>query len=245
MVRLNEWFGRDDRPRLSLRGSGGSGCPDEAASLDQVPVDGGAFDGGAFDGGALGSARVMASETAAAARPSQSSLLALLAGHVLPESELIILLLKPSPWYIVLSSLRFTAVVAICAMAAVLYDEKVPGHVTTYVNVAVLAVVVRLMWATLQWMGRYYVLTDVRLLSLSGVFRVDVYDCPLRRIARTRVLVTLKDRLFRVGSIEIIPSADELPIGLWQTVARPHWVNDQIQSAISRTRSPMRSFDCP
>jgi hypothetical protein len=46
----------------------------------------------------------------------------------------------------------------------------------------------------------------------------------------------MRERLLRLGSIEIIPSDDQLPIGLWQTVARPLAVNDQIVAAINRAR---------
>ena len=43
----------------------------------------------------------------------------------------------------------------------------------------------------------------------------------------------------RMGSIEIIPLDEAVPIGLWQTVSRPVAVNEQITAAITRAKSGM------
>jgi len=51
---------------------------------------------------------------AAAARPAFATpLAAVLAGHVLHDGEVILLILKPSRWFILLTSLRWAAVIAI------------------------------------------------------------------------------------------------------------------------------------
>jgi hypothetical protein len=94
----------------------------------------------------------------------------------------------------------------------------------------------RLTWSTLQWMGRLYILTDLRILRLAGVFTVDAYECPLRRIARTRIVRTSRERIVGVGSIEIIPQDEERAIDTWQTVARPKEVHETIVAAINRAK---------
>src|SRR5205823_8176791 len=50
---------------------------------------------------------------ATAEAPGLTSLAVLLTRHVLRDGELVILLLKPSLWFILLSSLRFAAIVLI------------------------------------------------------------------------------------------------------------------------------------
>ena len=47
----------------------------------------------------------------ATVQPSATSLAALLSRHVLRDGEIIILLLKPSLWFILLSSMRFAAAI--------------------------------------------------------------------------------------------------------------------------------------
>jgi hypothetical protein len=67
----------------------------------------------------------LASEGAAAAAPPFSpSLATLLATHILRDGELVLLILKPSFWFVLLSSLRFIAIVLILAMAAKVFDAQ-------------------------------------------------------------------------------------------------------------------------
>ena len=58
----------------------------------------------------------------------------------------------------------------------------------------------------------------------------------LRRVAETRMLQSARDRLLRVGSIEITPSDSSMGRASWQTVARPAEVFQVIQAAITRAR---------
>jgi hypothetical protein len=181
--------------------------------------------------------RTCASEGAATPAVSTSTSLAtLLASHILRDGELVLLILKPSIWFILLSSLRFIAAALILLIAARVYDPHLPGPNRSYVEIGTTVIVIRLMWATLQWMGRLYILTDMRILSLSGVFNVEVFDCPLRKVARTRLVRGLQDRVVAVGSVEIIPQDESYPFGLWQTVARPRQVHEQIVATINRAK---------
>jgi len=91
-------------------------------------------------------------------------------------------------------------------------------------------------WATLQWMSRLYILTDLRVLSISGVFNVNIFDCPLRKVARTRLLRSNEERFTGVGSIEIIPQDDSLPFGQWQMISQPAAVHEQMVATINRAK---------
>ncbi|HEX8915324.1 MAG TPA: PH domain-containing protein [Humisphaera sp.] len=168
-------------------------------------------------------------------RPLAPALAALLTGHVLRDGEVILLVLRPSLWYVVLTSLKFAAAMAIVATASKLWlPENAAWY---YVEAAMFLVVGRLMWALLNWVGRLYVLTDQRVLRLSGVFAVEIFDCPLRKVAHTRVTRTVRERVLRLGSIEIFPADDGLAPGVWQTVRRPREVRDAIQAAIRKAKN--------
>src|SRR4051794_18478645 len=145
---------------------------------------------------------------ATAGAPTATSLAVLLTRHILRDGELVILLLKPSVWFIVLSSLRFAAVVLILLFAAIYFDEHVPYNNFVWIEAAIFLISGRLMFAVLQWTARLYVLTELRIIRISGVFNVHVFDCPLRKVARTRLIYSSRERLLRLGSIEIIPSDD-------------------------------------
>lgn len=164
--------------------------------------------------------------------PLPASLTSLLAGHVLRDGEAVILILKPSLWYITLSSLRFGAAVLIALIGIQLW---VP-HPRLYLDAGGFLLLGRLLWSVLTWMARLYVLTDQRILRLSGVFVIEILDCPLRKVARTRVFATFRERLLGLGSIEIIPQDESRRSSAWQTVKRPREVNEQIVAAIRRAR---------
>mgnify|MGYP003894310911 CR=1 FL=1 len=170
--------------------------------------------------------------------PFMSSLAHLLSRHVLRDGELVLLVLKPSRWFILFQTLRFAAIVGIC-LSGLMLTKGIPSGrgLITYIEVAILLITARLMFAALQWVARLYVLTDLRILKLSGVFTPEVFDCPLRKVARTRLVYTFRERLWRLGSIEIIPREESLPFEVWNTVRRPQRVHEQIVAAINRART--------
>jgi len=110
-----------------------------------------------------------------------TSLAALFAGHVLQDGELILLLIKPSLWFVLLSSLKFVAVALILMISAALLDPQLPGRNSVYQEFGLFVIAGRVMWAALQWMGRLYILTDMRIVRLSGVFSVEIFDARCAR----------------------------------------------------------------
>ena len=184
------------------------------------------------------------SESAAVSATTRSSPLAtLLAGHVLRDGETVLLVLKPSLWFIIFQSIIFAgAVVLGLLFARVFADRLLLVHRIVYTEAAVFLVAGRVMYAVLQWMGRLYVLTDQRVIRMAGVFSVDLYDCPLRNIARTELTASIKERACRIGSIEIYPkytdgADDGYCVGSWQTIPRPVDVHEQIVAAIRRAQN--------
>jgi hypothetical protein len=166
----------------------------------------------------------------------RSSLAALLAGHILQDGEVVILILKPSLWFLVLSSLPFAAVASILVLWMLISANPSRAQTAAYIEAAVAVVAGRVMWAILQWMGRFYILTDLRILRLGGVFSIELFDCPLRKIARTRVVASTLERIVRTGSIEVIPQEGSWGLGNWQTIDQPREVHEQIVASINRAK---------
>ncbi|HEY1685647.1 MAG TPA: PH domain-containing protein [Tepidisphaeraceae bacterium] len=162
---------------------------------------------------------------------------AVLSRGMLHDGEIIILALKPSLLFIPFSCLRFCAVVLILMIGSKLWLSHVEYYpFRTLIEIGTLVLLGRLTWATLQWMSKLYVLTDQRILSISGVLAADVFNCHLRKIARTRLVFTLKERLLGIGSIEIIPMDEAVAIHSWQMITHPRSVHQQILSTINRAK---------
>ncbi|HWB52599.1 MAG TPA: PH domain-containing protein [Tepidisphaeraceae bacterium] len=178
-----------------------------------------------------------ASEGAAARPAAMHPMAAMLSQNILRDGEIIILTLKPSLLYIPFSCLKFCAVVLILMIASKLWGGHLGyGQERTLIEIGTLVLLGRLTWSALHWMGRLYILTDQRIVSISGIFSADVFNCLLRKVARVRLVYTVKERLFGLGSIEIIPMDDAVAIHSWQTVSRVRDVHRQIITAMNRAK---------
>ncbi len=170
---------------------------------------------------------------AAPAIPIITSVATLLTGHVLRDGECILLALKPSRWYVVLSSVRFVAVIL---FGLCLLQLNHVARMRYHVDAALFVISCRLMWAMLNWMGRLYVLTDQRILRLGGVFTIEIVDCLLRKTASTALVRSNSDRLFRIGSIEVYPQDETRPCVVWHSIRQPRVVRQRIDAAIRRAK---------
>jgi len=170
-------------------------------------------------------------EGAADAALPATPLAALLASHVLRDGETIILLLKPSLWFIAIGSFPFAAGIILLLMVVRLFH---PLHTFSYYEAGAFLLVGRVVWAVLQWTARLYVLTDLRVLRVSGFFAPDIFDCPLRKVAGVMATGFFKDRLLMFGSVEIQPRDPQMPAGAWQTIRNPNEVSEKILEAIHK-----------
>ena len=168
------------------------------------------------------------------------SLAQLLVGHLIPDGETVLLLVKPSWWTLVYHVFRIAVVCAICSIGVTLYKDSVPVQPSVVYQASIMIVFLQLLWGLAVWMSRFYLLTDRRVMLLAGVFRVQVSDVPLLEIARTRLLQQLHERPLLTGNIEIIPRDEQAPIMLWQHVGNARFVQAQIVAAMHRARQQSR-----
>ncbi len=208
-------FRRPFRPRRSSRGPRGS-----AYTTESYPM--------MSDAGAG-----LAAAPAVAPPAVSTSLATLLARHVLRDGEVILLILKPSLWTILFSCIPATALALIIMISAGL---RSPNHTHIGVEVGLMLIAIRAGWAVMSWAGKLYLLSDLRIVRISGVFSPQIHDIPLRKVARTRLVRGYHERLFRLGSIEIIPESDHYPWSVWQSVPKPEEVDETIRRTVARAK---------
>ena len=152
---------------------------------------------------------------------------------LLDGGEIVILAVKPSLWFIPIVSLRWLAVGALLCVAA--HTELLWSFRPQLLPVAASIAIFRVGYATLQWVSRYYVLTNRRVMRIRGVLSVELFECPLSRIAGTSVVVSPPERLTRTGTIRLSTVAGG-PEGRasWRTLARPWEVHEQLRAAIDK-----------
>lgn len=221
--RLNGWRPRrlTRSPRGGRAARGGGGYGPEACGVY------------ASDAAAAAAAGAPTAAAAAAAPVVSTSMATLLTRHVLRDGEVVLLLLKPSLWTILFASLPAVAGALIVMISTGLWSSR---HTHVGVEVGLMLVAARAAWAVMGWAGRVYLLTDMRIVRIAGVFSPLVHDIPLRKVARTRLVTGFHERVFRLGSIEIIPESDHWPWSVWQTIAHPEKIHDVVRRAIAKAK---------
>lgn len=164
---------------------------------------------------------------------------ALLPSELIQPGEIIILLIKPSPLFILLDSLRgLFALAVIFGLALALTNVTALGLGRRDLIVLCLALAsMRLFWQFLEWLGRIYVLTDRRVIRVRGVLRVQVFEAQLKHIQHTTTYFSLRERLFGLGTIGFATaSAAGSAEAFWRMIARPLDVHQIVIQAMNRYR---------
>lgn len=167
------------------------------------------------------------------AAPAAGSVKTANAQELLHEGETIILAVKPSAWMPVLSSCPVLLVAVLVACGAIVADHMavgVPAHMVLLACVAVACV--RLMIACGHWMGCLYVLTSRRVLSIEGLTRVVIDECPLSRISAARLSATTGERMLSLASLLFENASGEPMETTWPCLANPAEVQEAVNQAI-------------
>ncbi len=159
--------------------------------------------------------------------------------HLLDGGEIVILAIKPSLWFVPLTSARWILLGIGLLLAANI--SWVSPHVAGYLRMAgYLGVAGRLGWAMLQWVSRLYVLTNRRVMRLRGVFNVELFQCELTRVQSLVLSASLPERLARSGTILIQTAGALGSVGgsaAWRIIPRPLEVHQKLNDAIRRAGS--------
>ena len=162
---------------------------------------------------------------------------AILPADLLQGGEVIILLLKPSLLYIVLGCLGTLALIA--GTAALLIGLRQVGAGTFSTSEvfagALLLITIRIVWQTLEWFSRTYVLTNRRIIRIRGVIRVQIFEASLPQLQHTELVFSLRERLFRLGTIAFATAGSAFPEAYWLMISRPLAIHRRIVQEIHRT----------
>jgi hypothetical protein len=162
----------------------------------------------------------------------------LLPADLLQPGEIVILFLKPSPWYILLAPLGSLAATTILVLLAIVISDRFNLRISQrdLVLLGIGLVGVRLFWQFLEWLSRIYVLTDRRIIRVKGVLRVQVFETPLKQVQHTYALFSIRERLFGLGTMAFTTAGTAFIEATWEMVARPLQVHKQIVQTLNRYR---------
>ena len=154
---------------------------------------------------------------------------------LLNGSETIILAIKPSVWYVLLASRWWLALLApIAALAGLTTGAGWYGVQSRLLLVTCLALfLARLAYSLLQWQSRVYILTNLRVLRIRGLMRVEMFQCFLLRLKEVTLNVSTTERMLGLGTIGLVNEYAETPAACWSNVRNPERVQRQIIDAMN------------
>ncbi|MGD9692866.1 MAG: PH domain-containing protein [Phycisphaerales bacterium] len=153
------------------------------------------------------------------------------------DGETVILNIRPSGWFIVIGSLRELMLIGLLGLPAWLLSGSAYSPVGRGLTetVVVTLVVVRLLWQTLDWACRSYILTDRRVIREFGVLQRRRYEAALRNIQALDVTRSVPERLLSLGTVCFsAASAAGVPEACWVSVSNPDEVARIVREAVRR-----------
>jgi len=130
-----------------------------------------------------------------------------------------ILLETRQHWFVLFSSIVLEIILTLLLIAGVtvaipLFPPAVFGFVL------VLVPLIGMLRDILIWYNREYVVTNRRVIQISGVFSKDVVDSSLEKVNDVKMSQSFFGRLFDYGDIEIL-TASEMGINLFKRIGDP------------------------
>lgn len=168
-----------------------------------------------------------------------------LARGTIRGDEVVILVLRPSWWFIVLHPAWWIGLVAIFAILVTIATAALSSlglvslsawWMTWVVAGAIMAGLFA--WAAVEWRFRVYVLTTDRVLTAAGVIRRSIYETSLVNLRQTLISVSILERCTGIGSLLFATAGTAFYDTAWIMLADPSGTQRQVQSMIRRaTRS--------
>lgn len=151
-------------------------------------------------------------------------------------AERVLWQIRPSLVWIVLRPLwwivGFMAIVTVGSY--LLAAAGAGGSVVRVLIFTAAAILLRLIWQTLEWWSRSYVLTDHRLMVAAGVLRRDRVEIPLRNVRHVTMHRSILERIFSTGTIGVASAGTADIEAYLLTVSEPGKVLATIRDAVDR-----------
>ncbi|NOS99191.1 MAG: PH domain-containing protein [Phycisphaerales bacterium] len=154
---------------------------------------------------------------------------------LLGGDESILFAIKPSLWFVFFDSAVWLVGCLVAILCGSWIARVTPSMTEPQVMSAVLTVAgIRVGIALLRWVSRFYVLTNRRMMRIRGVFKADVFECPLVNIRNTVVTHGFPEALANLGTLHFIISESGEFRAAWRNLPHPHDVHAEVRKAIRR-----------
>ncbi len=162
--------------------------------------------------------------------------------NILQEDEIVLMLVKPSLFFIFYTSFTFVLVALMMGVAAgqVTRTGALGGYFapSTVALVTMLICVGRLIWALLVWTSHIYMLTNLRVVTIKGVINVHMFQAQLRKIQKTELFRPIGQRIFFTGTVGFSTAAAAGTVdSTWVMLPHPVETHQRIARAIDEAQA--------
>jgi uncharacterized membrane protein YdbT with pleckstrin-like domain len=137
---------------------------------------------------------------------------------MLGENERIVLVTRQHG-FVLFSSIIAEIVVALIVLAAIT-AMTVANPLAAFGFLLILVPLAIMTWDILTWSNHQYVVTNRRVIQISGIFNKDVVDSSLEKVNDVKMTQTFFGRLFDYGDVEIL-TASETGDNLFKRIGDP------------------------
>jgi uncharacterized membrane protein YdbT with pleckstrin-like domain len=130
-----------------------------------------------------------------------------------------ILLETHQHWFVLFGRIILEIVLTLVLAGAILFAYTY-NPLAIYGSILVLVPLAGMLNDILVWRNKAYLVTNRRVIQISGVFSKDVVDSSLEKVNDVKMSQSLLGRLFDYGDIEIL-TASELGVNLFHQIAEP------------------------
>jgi hypothetical protein len=138
-------------------------------------------------------------------------------------------------WFVLLRNIfvEGVAIISILILFTVLntyVTDPTVKNLLPFLLFLILVPLVSLLVDFFQWYNRKYIVTNWRVIQLSGVINKDVMDSSLEKVNDVKLRQSFFGRIFNFGSVEIL-TASELAVNKFNTIGGPIYFKTTIINA--------------
>ena len=137
---------------------------------------------------------------------------------MLGDNERIILSTRQH-WFVLFSSIVAEIVVSLIVIVAIT-AMTLKNPLAAFGFLLILVPLLIMVWDILIWQNHQYIVTNRRVIQISGIFNKNVVDSSLEKVTDIKMTQSFFGRLFDYGDVEIL-TASEIGVNLFKRIGNP------------------------
>ena len=152
---------------------------------------------------------------------------------VVDGGEIVLMAVKPSLWRPILESSAWLVTCTLLATTLLVLGRPLPGlALSTSAQVVMLVAALRFAVAVIRWVTMWHLLTNRRIIDVSGVRSPIIRSCLLVHLRNTYLRPSTIEKSLGLGTILLVTDEPEHRPHVWQSIPHPEETHAKVRRAI-------------